>query len=242
VQLVAGVVCLTAIAWFGWTSTRLATYSAPWSAPWEIGSVGGLWPATNAAIRFVALAAVAAVIAWPYFQGGVRVSGVTPREVFKGFRPQVDPASGDVTWLLIVVAIAGSIAVGLLVVWLLPALRHRQRIARSQAPIADEEPTLSELSDESLQAMISESDPRRAILASYARMERRLASRGVPRNPEETALEYMRRLLERAGAPEAPLRSLTGLFHLAGFSSQAIDESMRESAIRALTAIGAGAR
>jgi hypothetical protein len=146
------------------------------------------------------------------------------------------------TWLLVVVAIAGSIAVGLLVARVLPALRRRRRIAGSQAPVADEKPTLSELSDETLQAMMSERDPRRAILASYARMERRLASRGVPRNPEETALEYMQRLLEGAGAPEAPLRSLTWLFHLAGFSSQAMDESMRESAIRALTAIGAGAR
>jgi hypothetical protein len=145
-----------------------------------------------------------------------------------------------VTWLLIVVAIAGSIAVGLLVVWLLPALRHRQRIARSQAPIADEMPALSELTDESLQAMMSERDPRRAILACYARMERGLANRGIPRNPQETALEYMRRLLERAGAPNLPLQSLTKLFHLAGFSAQPIDESMRETAISALRAISSG--
>jgi hypothetical protein len=72
-------------------------------------------------------------------------------------------------------------------------------------------------------------------------MERGLANRGIPRNPEETALEYMRRLLERAGAPNAPLQSLTSLFHLAGFSAQPMDESMRETAISALRAISAGA-
>jgi hypothetical protein len=71
-------------------------------------------------------------------------------------------------------------------------------------------------------------------------MERGLANRGIPRNPQETALEYMRRLLERAGAPNLPLQSLTKLFHLAGFSAQPIDESMRETAISALRAISSG--
>jgi hypothetical protein len=150
-------------------------------------------------------------------------------------------ASGDLTWLLIVLAVAVSIAIGLPVAWLLPAFLHRQQTAPSQVLVADEKPTLSELTDEILAAMMSERDPRHAILACYARMERGLANRGIPRNPEETALEYMRRLLERAGAPSAPLQSLTSLFHLAGFSAQPMDESMRETAISALRAISAGA-
>jgi uncharacterized protein DUF4129 len=241
VQLVAGVLCLIAVAGFGWTATRLAAYPAPWSAPWQIGSEGGRWPATNAAIRLMALAAVAAVIAWPYFQGGTPVGGNHAREVISGGVAPVHPGSGDLTWLLIVLAVAGSVAIGLLLAWLLPALRHRQRIAGSQAPVAAEKPILSELTDETLKAMMSDRDPRHAILACYARMERGLANRGNPRNPEETALEYMRRLLERAGAPNAPLQSLTRLFHLAGFSAQPIDESMRETAIRALRAISSGA-
>lgn len=239
-QVFAGVVCVAAVAWFGWTSTRLATYSAPWSAPWQIGSGGGRWPATNAAIRFVALAAVAAMFAWPYFQGGSPRSGATTREVVWRVEAPAPGARGDLTWLLIVLAVAGSIAIGLLVAWLLSTHRHRQRTAGSQAPVADEKPTLSELTDEALQAMMSDRDPRHAILACYARMERGLANRGIPRNPDETALEYMRRLLERAGAPTAPLQSLTRLFHLAGFSAQPMDESMRETAISALRAISSG--
>jgi hypothetical protein len=145
------------------------------------------------------------------------------------------------TWLLILLAAAGAIAVGLAVLWLLPALSRHQRIAASPAPVEDEEPTLSELAEETLQSMMSERDPRRAILACYAQMERGLAIRGVPRSPEETALEYMRRLLHGAGAPDAPLRSLTGLFHIAGFSALPMDESMRETAIRDLRAISLGA-
>ena len=242
VQLAAVVVCVLAAAGFGWTATRLATYPAPWSLPWQAGRRGGPWPTVNAAIRFAALAAVAAVIAWPSLQGGTAVGGSHPQEVVRGAVAPVRAASADVIWLLIGLAVAGLIAIGLMVAWLLlPALRHRQRIAGSQVPVADERPTLGELTNETLQAMMSDMNPRHAILACYARMERGLANRGIPRNPEETALEYMRRLLEGAGAPNTALQSLTRLFHLAGFSAQPIDESMRESAIRDLRAISSGA-
>ena len=242
-QLAAGLVFVLAAAGFGWTATRLTTYPAPWSLPWQTATRGVGWPPViNAAIRFAALGAVAAVIAWPSFQGGTAVGGNHPREVFRGAVAPVRPASGDMTWLVIVLAVAGSIAIGLLVAWLvLPAFRHRQRIAGAKELVTDEKPTLSELTNETLQAMMSDRDPRHAILACYARMERGLANRGIPRNPEETALEYMRRLLEQAGAPIAPLQSLTRLFHLAGFSAQPMDESMRETAISALRAISSGA-
>jgi Domain of unknown function (DUF4129) len=240
VQLTAGVVCVFAAAGFGWTATRLTTYPAPWSLPWQTGSRGGPWPLFNAAIRFAALAGVTSVVAWPYFQGGHPVWG-TPLGAGWGVKPPPVPTGGDLTWLLIVLAAAGVIAVGLAVLWLLPAFSRHQRTALSPAAVEDEKPTLSELAAEALQSMMSERNPRRAILACYAQMERGLASRGVPRSPEETALEYMRRLLPGAGAPDAPLRSLTGLFHIAGFSAQPIDESMRETAIRDLRTISAGA-
>ena len=150
-------------------------------------------------------------------------------------------SSGDLTWLLIVLAVAGAIGVGLAVLWLLPALGRHQGAALSPEPVEDEKPTLSELAGETLHSMMSDRDPRRAILACYAQMEPGLAIRGVPRSPEETALEYMRRVLHGAGAPDAPLRSLTGLFQIAGFSAQPMDESMRETAIRDLRAINADA-
>jgi Domain of unknown function (DUF4129) len=240
VQVVAGAVCVAAAVSFGWTSTRLTTYPAPWSLPWQTGSRGGLWPLFNAAIRFAALAGVTAVVTWPYFQGGHPVWGTPPVGGW-GLMPPPIQSSGDLTWLLIVLAAAGAIAVGLAVLWLLPALSRQQRIALTPAPVEDGKPTLSELAGETLQSMMSDRDPRRAILACYAQMERGLAIRGVPRSPEETALEYMRRVLHGAGASDAPLRSLTGLFHIAGFSAQPMDESMRETAIRDLRAISAGA-
>jgi hypothetical protein len=239
VQLVAGVVCLFAVVGFSWIAIWRATYPTPWALPWQSGSLDGQWPAINAAIRLVVLAGVAVVVAWPYFRG---TPGFSKGPVGYGWFPApVRPTNADLSWLLVVLAGAGLIAVGLLIAWSLRARPRYQRTAEVQLAVADDRPNLSELTDETLQAMMSERDPRRAILACYARMERGLASRGIPRNPEETALEYMRRLLERAGAPNDPLRSLTGLFHLAGFSAQPMDESMRETAISALRAISAGA-
>ncbi len=85
--------------------------------------------------------------------------------------------------------------------------------------------------------MLSERDPRRAILACYAVMEQRLGKIGIQRSSEETALEYERRVLERSGAPLKPVHALTELFHLAGYSSHAINESMRQSAIDSLLEI-----
>ena len=239
VQLVAGVVCLFALVGFGWIAVWRATYPAPWALPWQSGLRGGQWPAINAATRLVVLAGLAVVVAWPYF-GGTPGFSKGP-EGYGWFPAPIRPAKVDLTWLLVVLAVAALIAVGLLIAWSLRGRARHQRPAEAQPPVADDGPDLSELTDATLQVMISERDPRRAILACYARMERGLASRGIPRSPEETALEYMRRLLERAGAPNDPLRSLTRLFHLAGFSAQPMDESMRETAISALRAISAGA-
>jgi uncharacterized protein DUF4129 len=239
VQLVAGVVCVFAVVGFGWIAIWRATYPAPWALPWQSGSRGGQWPTINAAIRLVVLAGLAVVVAWPYFGG---TPGFSKGPVGFGWFPApIRPTKVDLTWLLVVLAVAGTIAVGLLIGWSLRGRGRYQRTAEVQPQVADDRLNLSELTDETLQAMVSERDPRRAILACYARMERGLASRGIPRAPEETALEYMRRLLEGAGAPNDPLRSLTALFHLAGFSAQPMDESMRETAISALRAISAGA-
>jgi uncharacterized protein DUF4129 len=90
--------------------------------------------------------------------------------------------------------------------------------------------------------LLADKDARRAILACYALMESGLAQRGLPRSPEETAFDYSRRVLAHAGAPQGPLRSLTALFHLAGFSSQPINETMRQTAIGSLRAIGEAAQ
>jgi hypothetical protein len=77
-------------------------------------------------------------------------------------------------------------------------------------------------------------DPRRAVIACYAHMERILGEAGVARRASDTPLEFLARVPEHHRAAEASLQRLTELFERAKFSPHQIDESMRASASRAL--------
>jgi Domain of unknown function (DUF4129) len=93
---------------------------------------------------------------------------------------------------------------------------------------------LAEILDDTLDDLRAEKDPRKAVIAAYSRMERSLASFGLPRRPFEAPVEYLSRVLEelRSGSPAA--RRLTHLFERAKFSQHAIDSSMKEEAIEAV--------
>jgi hypothetical protein len=238
VQIAASIVGVVALGMYSLIAIRLSTYSTPWGLPWQGGSMGGRWPAINAAIRFGVFACVGVLVAWPSFRSEPVTWG---RESGLGFFPSAGiQRAPNLTWLAIVVTAAGLFAVGLLVAWLLSSRRENRGTDEASASDAPDQGTLGDLTDEILHGMMLERDPRRAILACYAQMERTWASRGIPRKPDETPLEYMRRLLEQAGAASDPQRSLTELFQVAGFSVQSLDEPMRETAIRALQAMGAG--
>jgi len=91
--------------------------------------------------------------------------------------------------------------------------------------------------DESLDDLRSEPDLRRAIIAAYARMERTLATVGIPRRPSETPLEYLARALQALDASGMAVTRLTDLFEWAKFSHHEPDASMRDEAIAALVAL-----
>ncbi|MBI2782250.1 MAG: DUF4129 domain-containing protein [Chloroflexi bacterium] len=93
--------------------------------------------------------------------------------------------------------------------------------------------------DVSLDALRREPDPRRAVIAAYAAMERALSGAGLGRHRSEAPMEYVRRVLtEQTRAPEE-VRTVTGLFQVAKFSQHPVDEGMRRSAIAALERIRA---
>jgi hypothetical protein len=94
---------------------------------------------------------------------------------------------------------------------------------------------LQEAVEESLEELEAEPDPRRAVIAAYARMERSLERVGLPRARHEAAFEYLGRLLGLLGAPAAPVRRLTDLYQVAKFSEHPIDEAMKRQAIDALS-------
>jgi hypothetical protein len=91
--------------------------------------------------------------------------------------------------------------------------------------------------DESLDDLRAEPDPRRAVIAAYARLERVLASHGLPRKPAEAPFEYLGRMLAELSVGERAARALTNLFERAKFSEHAVGPEMKEEAIAALETV-----
>ena len=85
----------------------------------------------------------------------------------------------------------------------------------------------------------AEPDPRRAVIAAYARMERVFARSGMRREASETATEYLRRILLSLTSQSDAVRKLTGLFEQAKFSTHTIDVEMKHDAIESLRVIRA---
>jgi hypothetical protein len=98
---------------------------------------------------------------------------------------------------------------------------------------------LAAILDDTLDDLRAEPDPRKAVIAAYSRMERSLASFGLPRRPFEAPDEYLARVLEevRSGSPAA--RRLTRLFERAKFSEHEIDAAMKDEAIDAVSELRA---
>ena len=90
--------------------------------------------------------------------------------------------------MLVVVALAAAgIAAYVL------ASRRRRARRRPRAPAAEQ---VAETLGGHLDDLRSEPDPRRAVIAAYARLERALAASGLPRRPAETPEEYVARILD----------------------------------------------
>jgi hypothetical protein len=113
--------------------------------------------------------------------------------------------------------------------------RRSRRLPREAASVTDE---LVEALDETLEDLRAERDPRRAVIAAYARMERILAAHGIPRRRFEAPNEYLARVLGELSAGRAA-EQLTALFERARFSTHTIDRSMKDEAIDAVEALQA---
>jgi hypothetical protein len=143
-------------------------------------------------------------------------------------------AGRDGTSLMIALVIVSILAV----VALLVAIRWRRSDAADRAEgVASRRGRTEAAVEVGLDALRREPDPRRAIIAAYAAMERSLSNAGMGRHAWEAPIEYLRRVLARAlGAPE-DVQTMTHLFEVAKFSEHPVDESMRGDAIGALERI-----
>ena len=117
------------------------------------------------------------------------------------------------------------------------AARLLLRTAHEPAPADDPAEAVAAILDDTLQDLYDERDPRRAVVATYARMERALAAHGLPRQRHEAPAEYLERALEELSASASSASRLTRLFEWARFSDHPVEPGMKTEAIQALEAV-----
>jgi hypothetical protein len=153
------------------------------------------------------------------------------RQRARNQRPKPLPGrTADFNWW-----IAGGVGGLLLIggVWLLIRRRPLDPIPSGES-VAD---ALSEVAAASIDDLRRESDPRRAVIAAYANMERVLAQYGFPRGRAEAPFEFLTRILRQLEVSESSVHRLTELFEYAKFSTHEIDAEMKEQAIDAFAAL-----
>ena len=117
-----------------------------------------------------------------------------------------------------------------------PAVLRRRRVAAGGTAEA-----VARILDETLDDLHDERDPRRAVIAAYARMERALAVHGLARRQPEAPLEYLERGSRSCTRARRRRRWLTRLFERASFSNHPVEPGMKEEAIEALEVVRGGA-
>jgi uncharacterized protein DUF4129 len=129
--------------------------------------------------------------------------------------------------VLAVAALAGLAVAGW---WLAARGRRRAREPLGTTPAE----ALADVLAETLDDLRAEGDPRRAVIAAYARMERALAASGLPRDPAEAPEEYLRRILSDVAVTGRAATRLTSLFAWARFSGHDVRPEMKDEAIETL--------
>ena len=133
-------------------------------------------------------------------------------------------------WAPAIIILSIAVVASVVVTYLM--FRNPPRRAPTKAEIANR---LSALLDDTLDDLRAERDPRKAVIATYARMESTLAGFGFARSAAEAPREYLGRVLrDLLEASAEAVSKLTSLFERAKFSTHEIDPGMKNDAIEAL--------
>jgi DNA ligase D-like protein (predicted 3'-phosphoesterase) len=174
------------------------------------------------------------------------VPGALPPEVFVIDAEESSGTPAWLPWTLAGVGLAGIVAAGLLLArdlrrWGVRRGRGGRRIAAgspaariSGASGEDEAELARRAVETAMEPLRNPTDPRAAVIAAYASMEKALAERELGRRTPEAPREYLSRVLREQGMPERSLTTLTTLFEEARFSLHPIPRSAPRRALRAL--------
>lgn len=171
-------------------------------------------------------------------------------------RPQSNDSGGSSVLGTILTVLLGLavLALVLLVAWYLYRRLSRIRLRlhgvdleTARATTGDEEAEQLRQEREvrsAVQAGIDEldddaTDPRRAVIACWLRLESAAAEAGTGREPGDTPAELVQRMLSARRASGPLLRHLAELYRRARYGPAEIDESMRGDALRILTRLRA---
>lgn len=161
-----------------------------------------------------------------------------------GTRTLPPPGEGTTipAWVgIVALALAIAVVIGVLVVIARLILSRRTALpTRSRSERADDAvaPAPEEVR-EAVQAGIDEldddsSDPRRAVIACWLRLESTAAMIGLERQPGDTPSDLVGRLLEVHQASSGVLDRLADVYRQARYAPHVVDESMRIEARTAL--------
>ncbi|WP_052440629.1 DUF4129 domain-containing protein [Streptacidiphilus anmyonensis] len=148
------------------------------------------------------------------------------------------------------VLIGFLVLLGVALVVLLAVVLSRWLIARQRAGAAGEGAVDGGLDDGTgdalagavqagREALADDPDPRTAIIACYAAMEKSLAGGGVSRRTADTPTELLQRAAEAGLVQGRAAQTLTDLFGEARYSTHPMGEHQRDQARAALESIGA---
>jgi Domain of unknown function (DUF4129) len=177
---------------------------------------------------------LAIAVHWGHRNNGSSGGGATPAATAAGKAGESQkPYNPHFQWLSVLVL--GSVVVGIAGSMMLLTYRRRRDEEEPEAMRV----TVAQVLEETLDDIVREPDPRKAVIGAYAKMERTLAARGFPREEFEAPNEYLARILGVVGASGHSARRLTKLFERARFSEHEIDAAMKEDAIDSLSGLRA---
>jgi hypothetical protein len=134
------------------------------------------------------------------------------------------------------VVILGVVVVGALG-WAAWSARRRRPVLDDEASDPQEQRVaVGRTFDASLADLEAEPDPRRAIIAAYARLLDGLAACGLGRRDAEAPVEHLRRALQALQVRDAPMHALVDLFAEARFSQHELTPRHKAAAIDAFRA------